>query len=52
MPINNAISQLSSAMASQLSTAMNNPDNSGNLISAEYSLFIPQVFNTDNSSDN
>ena len=51
-PINNAINQISSAMASQLSTAMNNPDNSGNLISAEYSLFIPQVFNTDNSSDN
>ena len=51
-PINNAINQISSAMASQLSTAMNHPDNSGNLISAEYSLFIPQVFNNDNSTDN
>jgi len=51
MNMNNAISQLSTAMASQLSTAMNNPDNSGNLISAEYSLFIPQNF-TDNTTNN
>jgi len=49
---NDAINQLSNAMANQITTAINNPDNSGNMIAAEYSLFIPQVFNTDNSTDN
>ena len=34
-------------MANQITTAINNPDNSGNMIAAEYSLFIPQNF-TDN----
>jgi hypothetical protein len=49
---NDAINQISNAMANQITTAINNPDNSGNMIAAEYSLFIPQVFNTDNSTDN
>jgi len=44
---NDAINQLSNAMANQITTAINNPDNSGNMIAAEYSLFIPQNF-TDN----
>ena len=39
--INNAVNQLSNAMISSLSTAMANPDNSGNTIAAEYSLFLP-----------
>ena len=48
-PINNAINQISGAVASQLTSAMNNPDNSGNIISAEYSLYIPTIReNTDN----
>ncbi len=48
---NDAINQLSNAMANQITTAINNPDNSGNMIAAEYSLFIPQNFNTDNNTD-
>ena len=38
---NDAVSQLSNAMLSSLSGAMNNPDNSGNTIRADYSLFVP-----------
>ena len=48
---NDAINQLSNAMANQITTAINNPDNSGNMIAAEYSLFIPQNF-TDNITNN
>lgn len=48
---NDAINQISNAMANQITTAINNPDNSGNMIAAEYSLFIPQNF-TDNTTDN
>ena len=33
-------------MMSSLSSALANPDNSGNTISAEYSLFVP-TFTTD-----
>ncbi len=49
---NDAINHLSNAMANQITTAINNPDNSGNMIAAEYSLFIPQVFNADNTTNN
>ncbi len=51
LSFNDAINQLSNAMANQITTAINNPDNSGNMIAAEYSLFIPQNF-TDNTTDN
>jgi len=44
LSFNDAINQLSNAMANQITTAINNPDNSGNMIAAEYSLFIPQNF--------
>ena len=45
-----AINQLSNAMLSSLTTAINNPDNSGNSIAAEYSLFIPQPITQDEST--
>jgi len=49
---NDAVSQLSTAMLSSLSGAMNNPDNSGNTIRADYSLFVPQpVTNSSNTRD-
>lgn len=51
----NAINQLSNAMISSLSTALANPDNSGNTISAEYSLFVPTrtplIDNSTNTED-
>ena len=41
---NDAINQISNAMASEITNAINNTtDNSGNVISAEYSVFIPSV---------
>ena len=46
----NAINQLSNAMLSSLTTAINNPDNSGNTIAAEYSVFIPQPITHDEST--
>ena len=55
----NAINQLSNAMISSLSSALSNPDNSGNTISAEYSLYVPtsrqltdNSTNTEDSADN
>ena len=46
-----AINQLSNAMLSSLSGAMNNPDNSGNTIRADYSLFVPtNVTTMDNAT--
>ena len=45
-----AINQLSTAMLSSLTTAINNPDNSGNTIAAEYSVFIPQPVTRDEST--
>ena len=48
----NAINQLSNAMISSLSSALSNPDNSGNTISAEYSLYVPTSRQlTDNSTN-
>ena len=47
---NDAINQISSAMATQLTNAMSNPDNSGNMISAEYSLFIPTALNSESNN--
>ena len=41
-------------MISSLSSAMANPDNSGNTIAAEYSLFLPASrtqYTTDNSTN-
>ena len=49
---NDAVSQLSNAMLSSLSGAMNNPDNSGNTIRADYSLFVPQPPHNSNTRDN
>ena len=51
---NDAVSQLSNAMLSSLSGAMNHPDNSGNAIRADYSLFVPQppVTHSSNTRDN
>jgi hypothetical protein len=46
----NAINQLSTAMLSSLTSAINNPDNSGNTIAAEYSVFIPQPITHDEST--
>ena len=37
-------------MLSSLTTAINNPDNSGNTIAAEYSVFIPQPVTRDEST--
>ena len=45
-----AINQLSNAMLSSLTNAINNPDNSGNTIAAEYSVFIPQPVTQDEST--
>jgi len=51
---NSAVNELSSAMVSSLTNAMTNPDNSGNTITAEYSLFLPSSVrrNTTNTSTN
>ena len=50
---NNAVNELSNAMVSSLTNAMTNPDNSGNSITAEYSLFLPRsVTTTTTSTDN
>ncbi len=52
--IDSAVNQLSTAMLSSLSSAMANPDNSGNTIAAEYSLFLPTSrtrHTTDNSTN-
>lgn len=38
---NNAVNLMSSALLSGISEAMNNPDLSGNTITAEYSVFVP-----------
>jgi hypothetical protein len=38
---NNAVNFMSSALLTGLSEAMNNPDLSGNTITAEYSVFVP-----------
>jgi len=43
LSFNDAINQLSNAMANQITTAINNPDNSGNMIAAEYSFFLPSL---------
>lgn len=40
--INNLINTLSSSILSSLSSAIQNPDNSGNTISAEYSVVFPR----------
>jgi len=48
---NSAVNELSNAMMSSLSTIMTNPDNSGNSMIAEYSLFIPVTTNTTNTDD-
>ncbi len=45
-----AINQLSNAMLSSLTSAINNPDNSGNTIAAEYSVFIPPPVTQDEST--
>ena len=45
-----AINQLSNAMLSSLTNAINNPDNSGNTIAAEYSVFIPPPVTQDEST--
>jgi hypothetical protein len=45
---NTTVNELTNAMVSSLNTAINNPDNSGNVISAEYSIFVPVM--TDNST--
>jgi len=52
LDINDAVNQLSNAMLSSISTAISNPDNSGNTISAEYSVYLPQSINTQNQSTN
>tara|TARA_X000000368_G_C22690954_1_gene562482 strand:- start:181 stop:639 length:459 start_codon:yes stop_codon:yes gene_type:complete len=52
LDINDAVNQLSNAMLSSISTAISNPDNSGNTISAEYSVYLPQSINTQNNSTN
>ena len=49
--IDSAVNQLSNAMISSLSSAMANPDNSGNTIAAEYSLFLP-ASRTQHTTDN
>ena len=43
---NSAVNELSNAMVSSLTNAMTNPDNSGNTITAEYSLFLPSSVTT------
>ena len=48
---NSAVNELSNAMVSSLTNAMTNPDNSGNTITAEYSLFLPRSVRT-NVTDN
>ena len=48
---NSAVNELSNAMVSSLTNAMTNPDNSGNTIAAEYSLFLPSSVRT-NVTDN
>lgn len=48
---NSAVNELSTAMMSSLTNAFTNPDNSGNTITAEYSLFLPSSV-TRNTSDN
>ena len=45
-----AINQLSNAMLSSITSAINNPDNSGNTIAAEYSVLIPQPVTRDEST--
>ena len=44
--ITEAINEISSVMMSSLNSALSNPDNSGNTISAEYSLFVPTFTTT------
>lgn len=48
---NSAVNELSTAMVSSLTNAFTNPDNSGNNITAEYSLFLPSSV-TRNTVDN
>ena len=48
---NSAVNELSTAMVSSLTNAFTNPDNSGNTITAEYSLFLPSSV-TRNTVDN
>jgi len=48
---NSAVNELSNAMVSSLTNAMTNSDNSGNTITAEYSLFLPSSVRT-NVTDN
>ena len=50
--IDSAVNQLSTAMLSSLSSAMTNPDNSGNTIAAEYSLFLPTSRTRHTTTDN
>ena len=51
---NSAVNELSTAMVSSLTDAFTNPDNSGNTITAEYSLFLPSsvIRNTTDNSTN
>ena len=55
LDLNSAVNQISTAMLSSLSSALTNPDNSGNVIAAEYSLFMPttrtRVDNSTNTED-
>ena len=45
------INTMSSALLTNLTTAMQNPDNSGNRIAAEYSLLFPSnLTNVNNNS--
>ena len=48
---NSAVNELSTVMMSSLTNAFTNPDNSGNTITAEYSLFLPSSV-TRNTTDN
>ena len=48
---NTTVDELTNAMVSSLTTAINNPDNSGNVISAEYSIFVPVMTNNSTSTE-
>ena len=50
--LNNLINSLSSTILSSLSSAIQNPDNSGNTISAEYSVIFPSHNNNNNNNNN
>jgi hypothetical protein len=48
--ISTAVSDLTTAVVSSLNTVINNPDNSGNMITAEYSIFVPIITNNNSTS--